>query len=214
MQDIIRFTQATFIKSAVKPKGFPQADLPEIAVAGRSNVGKSSLLNSLFNRKKLVKVSKTPGRTQLLNFFEIDKRVMFVDLPGYGYAKVPKALRREWQPMIERYLTSRSSLVGCLLLLDIRRKPSEEDLELWDWLHHFDMTVVPVLTKSDKLSGQQGRKQMRMIAQHLDVPLEALVVTSAQTHKGREQLQRVITGLCWKFQEEAQEKEQESQEQE
>lgn len=197
MEPVVRFSQASFVKSAVKPHQYPESPLPEVAVVGRSNVGKSSLLNSLCQRKGLVQVSRTPGRTRLINFFNVNDQLMLVDLPGYGFAKVPTVMKREWQPMIESYLTGRPNLVACLLLLDIRRLPSEEDLNIWDWLRHFDMTVVPVLTKSDKLSKQQGRNQLLRIANVLGVPAEAMITSSAQQHKGREQLHRLIAGLCW-----------------
>ncbi len=196
----ILFRETRFVKSAVRPEHYPEPVLPEVAVLGRSNVGKSALLNSLFNRKGLVKVSGKPGHTQLVNFFEIDHRLMLVDLPGYGFAKVPKALQRRWKPMIERYLKSRDVLVGTLLLLDIRRLPSEDDLALWEWLHAFDFTVIPVLTKCDKFSKQKQRNQMMRIAKILDVPLEAMVATSSKTHQGREQLRRLLSGLAWQFQ--------------
>ena len=125
---------AKFICSAVTPEQYPLTDLPEVAFAGRSNVGKSSLINKILNRKKLVRTSKTPGRTQLLNFFEINGIYRFVDLPGYGYAKVPDEVRKRWRPMVETYLTTRENMRGIVLLLDLRRMPSREDLTLWHWL--------------------------------------------------------------------------------
>ncbi|MCB9639200.1 MAG: YihA family ribosome biogenesis GTP-binding protein [Myxococcales bacterium] len=191
------FKHVHFVKSAVLPKGYPDAVLPEVAVAGRSNVGKSSLMNSLFNRKSLVKVSKTPGRTQLINFFEVDHQMGVVDLPGYGFAQVPDAVKRQWQPMIERYLTKREVLVACLFLLDIRRIPSEEDLELWDWLLHFEMDTIPILTKADKLSSQQQQKQVHLIAEALDMPHQGLLVTSAKDHKGRDRLRAMMRAYGW-----------------
>ena len=195
----LKFVKASFVKSGTKPDHYPPAELPEIAVMGRSNVGKSSLMNSLFNRKNLVKVSNTPGRTQLINFFLVDDALSVVDLPGYGYAKVPPKIRKQWRPMIETYLTSREALIGCLLLFDIRRIPNDDDLDLWVWLRHFGFTVIPVITKSDKLSAQKGRNQLKRIANVLEVPLEALVVTSSKTHKGRDKLRKLMSGLCWDF---------------
>ena len=199
----INFQQAEFVKSATKPIHYPPETMPEVAVMGRSNVGKSSLMNSLFHRRSLVKVSRTPGRTQLINFFSVDGKMMIVDLPGYGFAKVPESIRRRWRPMIESYLTTRRALLGSLLLLDIRRIPNEDDLDLWNWLHHFDQTVVPVITKADKLSKQKANNQIQRIANVLQVPVEAIVATSSKTHKGREQLRRILTGLCWQFDAEA-----------
>ena len=116
---------AEFVTSAVKPSHYPPAALPEIAFAGRSNVGKSSLINTLVNRKKLVKTSSTPGRTQLINFFDINSHMVFVDLPGYGYAKVPAFVKKTWGPMIETYLSTRETLAGIVLIMDIRRIPKE-----------------------------------------------------------------------------------------
>jgi len=116
---------AEFVTSAVKPAQYPPADMPEIAFAGRSNVGKSSLINSLVNRKRLVKISTTPGRTQLVNFFAINRAVTFVDLPGYGYARVPLPIKKTWGPMVETYLKDRENLKGVVLLMDMRRMPRQ-----------------------------------------------------------------------------------------
>ena len=127
---IVKSTE--FIKSAAKPAHYPPADLPEIAFAGRSNVGKSSLINCLVNRKGLVRTSSTPGRTQLINFFDVNGEFVLVDLPGYGYAKVPLAVKKEWGPMMEAYLSSRDTLAGVVLILDIRREPSPEDRQMLD----------------------------------------------------------------------------------
>lgn len=195
----INFRIAEFIKSGTKPAHYPEAEFPEIAVLGRSNVGKSSLLNSLFSRKNLVKVSRTPGHTQLINFFLVDQQLSVVDLPGYGFAKVPLRIKKQWRPMIERYLEGRENLLACMLLFDIRRIPSDDDLDMWEWLQHYDMDAIPVLTKGDKLSGQKRKVQAMKIANVLDVPLEALVITSAKTHAGRDRLRNTIQGLCWGF---------------
>jgi len=192
----INFAIAEFVKSAARVSHYPPEDFPEIAVLGRSNVGKSALLNSLLQRRSLVKVSRTPGRTQLINFFSVGDRMLLVDLPGYGFAKVPKSVQRQWRPMIESYLDSRKTLVACLFLLDIRRTPSEDDMDMWNWLLHFDRLVIPVLTKADKLSRQKQRNQLLRIANLLDVPHEAIVVTSAKTHAGKERLRKLISGLC------------------
>ncbi len=141
---IIKSTE--FIKSAAKPAHYPPADFPEIAFAGRSNVGKSSLINVLVNRKSLVRTSSTPGRTQLINFFDVNGQFTLVDLPGYGYAKVPLAVKKEWGPMMERYLSSRPSLRGVVLIFDIRRTPVAEDRQMLDWLRAYDIPPLLVMT--------------------------------------------------------------------
>ena len=138
----ITVKSAEFVTSAVKPSQYPLAILPEIAFAGRSNVGKSSLINTLVNRKRLVKTSSTPGRTQLINFFIINGSIGFVDLPGYGYAKVPKSVKKNWGPMIETYLSERKTLKGVVLIIDIRRIPRAEELNLIDWLDYYKIPKI------------------------------------------------------------------------
>jgi GTP-binding protein len=156
------FKKAKFVTSATHPKDFPTLKdakgrlLPEIAVAGRSNVGKSSLLNDLFLSKNLVKTSSTPGKTQLLNFFTVDDALCFVDLPGYGFAEVPLSVRKKWGPMIQSYLEKRESLKVLLCLFDIRRLPNEEDLQMLEWAVYYQKAVILVLTKVDKVG--QGEK--------------------------------------------------------
>jgi GTP-binding protein len=186
---------AKFICSAVKPEHYPPADLPEVAFAGRSNVGKSSLINNILNRKKLVRTSKTPGRTQLLNFFEINEVYRFVDLPGYGYAKVPVEVQKRWRPMVETYLTSRSTMRGIVLLLDIRREPSKEDLNLWHWLQTKSIEVVKVITKVDKLSRNKRNKQIGAIARTLGCKKEELIEFSAMTGEGRHEIWKELLRL-------------------
>jgi len=186
---------AKFICSAVTPEHYPPADLPEVAFAGRSNVGKSSLINKILNRKKLVRTSKTPGRTQLLNFFEINEIYRFVDLPGYGYAKVPAEVQKRWRPMVETYLTSRSNMRGMVLLLDIRREPSKEDLNLWHWLQTMSIAVVTVTTKADKLSRNKRNKQIASIARTLGCKKEELIEFSAMTGEGRHEIWKELLRL-------------------
>ena len=179
---------AKFVGSAVTPEQYPPGDLPEVAFAGRSNVGKSSLINKILNRKRLVRTSKTPGRTQLVNFFEINEIYRFVDLPGYGYAKVPAEVQKRWRPMVETYLTSRSNLRGMVLLLDIRRQPSKEDLNLWHWLQTRSIEVVIVITKVDKLSRNKRHKQIAAIVGTLGGKKEEVIEFSAVTGEGREKI--------------------------
>jgi GTP-binding protein len=163
------FAKAVFVKTAMQEEGYPllltpsHKKVPEIAVIGRSNVGKSSLLGHLFGTKSLVKVSSTPGKTQGINFFLLDNKLCLVDLPGYGFAKVPKALQQEWGGMIQTYLEKRESLQAILLLLDIRREPSEDDLTLLSFATHFKKPVILVLTKVDKLKREEIKRQTEVI---------------------------------------------------
>ena len=152
-----------FVTSAVKPSQYPEALHPEAAFAGRSNVGKSSLINTLVNRKRLVKTSSTPGRTQLINFFLVNDGLSLVDLPGYGYAKVPASVKRKWGPMIETYLKGRESLKAVILILDIRRTPGIEEQNFIDWLELYHRMPILVLTKADKLSKSAQKKQQQTI---------------------------------------------------
>ena len=154
---------ADFVKSAVYEKDYPEEiNSVEFAFVGRSNVGKSSLINSLTGRRKLAKTSKTPGRTQLINYFEVNNECFFVDLPGYGFAKVPKAMKKEWGKTMEIYLSSqRNKLV--FVLLDIRRIPSGEDMDMLRWLDHFDVPFKIIFTKVDKLSNNEKFKQLKQI---------------------------------------------------
>ena len=175
---------AEFIKSAEKPSQYPPAHPPEIAFAGRSNVGKSSLINKLLNRRNLVKTSSTPGRTQLINFFSINEHFSFVDLPGYGYAKVPAGIQKRWGPMVETYLSSRKTLRGVVLVLDIRRIPRAEERDLIDWLKYHRILSVMVLTKADKLSKSKQIKQKQEIARTLNVSASDLLFFSAKTGLG------------------------------
>lgn len=177
---------AEFVKSAVKPIHYPSAVVPEVAFAGRSNVGKSSLINTLLNRKRLVKTSATPGRTQLINFFLINKAFSFVDLPGYGYAKVPAAVKKTWGPMVETYLSTRKTLKGVVLILDIRRIPAVQDLSFLEWLHHYSIPSVLIMTKADKLSKVKQRQQQQTIAGALSVPNENLLRFSSKTRLGKD----------------------------
>jgi GTP-binding protein len=186
---------AEFITSAVKPQQYPPADLPEIAFAGRSNVGKSSLINKLVNRRRLVKTSSTPGRTQLINFFEINQALRFVDLPGYGYAKVPAGVRRQWGPMIETYLTQRECLKGLILIVDIRRTPGVEEEDLLHWLDRHGIACRVVATKADKLSRNKQVRPVRQIAAKLELPDNTLVLFSAKSGLGLPTVWQHITEM-------------------
>jgi GTP-binding protein len=191
----MKIRSADFISSATKPSQYPPANLPEIAFAGRSNVGKSSLINTLVNRKHLVKTSSTPGRTQLINFFNINDAMVFVDLPGYGYAKVPQSIRKKWGPMIETFLSKRETLKGVVLIMDIRRTPGTEERDLIRWLDYYKIASILVITKADKLSKNKQLKQQAAIAQTLSVVKQDLILFSAKTRLGRDAVWEAILAL-------------------
>jgi len=180
--------QAVFIKSAAKPGDYPPAELPEVAFVGRSNVGKSSLINVLANRKALVRTSSTPGRTQLINFFDINGCMTLVDLPGYGYAKAPPELRKQWGPMIETYLSCRENLKTVVLILDIRRIPSDGDLRMLDWLSAYNIPPIIVLTKCDKLSKQERTRQAAVITKAISRDSSQIAMFSALSKEGRDNI--------------------------
>lgn len=188
---------AEFVTSAVKPSQYPPTDYPEIAFAGRSNVGKSSLINTLVGRRRLVKTSSTPGRTQLINFFNINNTVGFVDLPGYGYAKVPAAIKKSWGPMIETYLKRRATLQGVVLILDIRRVPGAEENAFIAWLTHYGIARILVLTKADKFSKSRQAGQKRLIAEALSVDYNEPILFSAKSRMGRESVWHAIDRLLY-----------------
>jgi GTP-binding protein len=186
---------AEFITSAVRPEQYPGDDLPEVAFAGRSNVGKSSLINCLVQRKKLVRTSRTPGRTQLLNFFMINGSFRFVDLPGYGYAKVSQSVRETWGPMIETYLERRPNLKGVVSIIDARHPPTPDDLRLWTWLKDKNIFALPVLTKADKLPRGKWNPTCQSAARLLGITPEDMVLFSAETNQGRTELLEKIQRL-------------------
>ena len=159
----MKIVSAEFMTGAVSSRQYPTPMYPELAFVGRSNVGKSSLINSLLNRKKLVKTSQTPGKTQEINFFKVNDDLIFADLPGYGFARVPAPVRNRWKKMIESYLLKRKSLVAVVLIVDVRRSPSPLDIDLQRWLHACGVEYIMVATKADKLSQSEINKQVREI---------------------------------------------------
>ena len=194
----LSFKSARFVKSAVKAKDYPLLrtpsgeKMPEIAVVGRSNVGKSSLLNHLFQTKGLVKTSSTPGKTQMINFFCVDDAIAFVDLPGYGYAKVPIEVRKQWGPMIQTYLQQRPSLQLILFLLDIRRMPNDEDLMLLDWIANQNKALILILTKVDKVSGNEKNSNTKKILEAFNCENLYYVHYSTVKNMGRRELIKLL----------------------
>ncbi len=193
----MKITSAEFIKSAFERSHWVSDGRPEIAFLGRSNVGKSSLINSLLQRKGLARTSNTPGRTQSINFFLINDAFYFADLPGYGYARVSKTMRRDWGKMAEEYLANRRELVLFIQLVDSRHKPTELDLNLNEWLKIHEKNAIVVATKSDKLSSNQLVKTMRGI--EAELPDSKVIAYSAQTGKGRDEVWSRIEKSLAKF---------------
>ena len=188
-----------FIISAYREDQYPPSDKPEVAFAGRSNVGKSSLINRLVNRRKLARTSSTPGRTQSINFFIMEDRLYLVDLPGYGFARVPVKVKKSWGRMVETYLRSRSNLESVIVIMDIRRDPSDGDKDLFRWLNQYGIPAMPVLTKADKISRQGAVKRTRIIQGQLEgIALEKPTVFSARSGVGRDEIWKkidAVTGL-------------------
>ena len=188
----MKITSAEFIKSATKPSEYPEGNFPEVAMAGKSNVGKSSLINTLLNRKNLAKTSSSPGRTQTINFFRVNEKISFVDLPGYGYAKVPLSIRETWKPMVESYLQTRREIRLVVLILDARRGVAPDDLALLDWLDYHGIPCTVVLTKADKLSQIERARQKKILA---GIPLlsgKTFLSFSAVTGEGKDELWNLI----------------------
>lgn len=193
----MKIRSAEYVKSGTKPDHFPGSELPEVAFAGRSNVGKSSLMNRLMERKKLVKVSVTPGRTQLLSWFKVNDNVMFCDLPGYGFAKVPDKIRAAWAPMVNRYLAGRANLRAVAILVDVRRGFEEDDLMLYEAVARLGKHALLVCTKTDKLTRNELVTRKREIGRQMGVDPETDIVWfSSETGAGRTELWARLSALC------------------
>ena len=196
----MKITSAEFLTGAVSYKQYPDSAYPELAFAGRSNVGKSSLINSLLNRKKLVKTSQTPGKTQEINFFKINNDFIFTDLPGYGFAKVPQPVRKRWGKMIEDYLLKRETLLAVIFIIDLRRRPSQLDLSLQRWLEAHGVEYLLVGTKVDKLSQSEIKKQKdKLNVAYFDGGEGELLVYSSKSSRGRKKLWSEITSRLEEF---------------
>jgi len=190
----MKIFSAEFLTGAVSCKQYPDSVCPELAFVGRSNVGKSSLINSLLNRKKLVKTSQTPGKTQEINFFKINNNFIFADLPGYGFAKVPQIVRKHWKKMIEDYLLKRETLLAVIFIIDMRRNPSPLDLDLKTWLETHDIEYLLIATKMDKLSQSEASKQVKKLnVAYFNEGEDKLLVYSSKSGRGRKELWQKIT---------------------
>jgi len=178
---------------AVAPAGYPGSGLPEVAFVGRSNVGKSSLINTMINRKALARTSQTPGKTRTINFYNVEDECYFVDLPGYGYAKAPKSETQKWGQMIEQYLLNRQTLRAIILLIDIRHNPTENDKQMYNWLKHYGYDIIIAATKQDKLKRSQVGAAKAAIAKGLGLADDdVLIAFSSETKDGRDALWDVI----------------------
>lgn len=189
----IKEQNAKLDKVCGRPDQFPAPSYPEIAFVGKSNVGKSSLINMLLQRKSLARTSSVPGKTQTINWYNIDEQLYFVDLPGYGYAKAAKTDQAKWAKVIENYLDKRETLMGVLLLVDIRHAPGNNDLMMLDWLNHFKVRTLVVATKADKLSRNQQASQIKMLSQMMRVDKKNIIPVSSLNKTGRDELwQRLL----------------------
>jgi GTP-binding protein len=188
-----------FIGGMAEKHGWrPESSLPEVAFAGRSNVGKSSLLNALVRRKSFARVSRTPGRTREINFFRVNNSYVLVDLPGYGYARISKAKKAEWRPMIESYLRRTTQLRGIVLLLDIRREPSEDDRAMLDFLAELGVPTIIALTKADKLTKSDAREKVAKVSRVLALEPDQVIQFSAHSGEGRVELLEAIAQIVEK----------------
>ena len=189
----MKINNPQYICSAAEPKDYPHHMLPEVALAGRSNVGKSSLINRLVNHKKLARTSSKPGKTQTINFYQIDQKFYFVDLPGYGFAKVPDHVKDEWGTMIETYLFNRRNLEGVILLVDARHKPTNDDQMMYDWLLEMRVPTIVVATKVDKVKKSKRQKQEKLIKEKLQLTdFTQFTFFSAETGEGKKTMFKFI----------------------
>ncbi|HAA5423028.1 TPA_asm: YihA family ribosome biogenesis GTP-binding protein [Listeria monocytogenes] len=181
------------IISAVRPEQYPETDLPEYALAGRSNVGKSSFINTMIRRKSMARISQKPGKTQTLNFYKIEEALFFVDVPGYGFAKVSKTEREKWGVMIETYITSREQLRGVIQIVDLRHKPTEDDRMMYEFLKYYDIPVIVVATKADKIPRNKWQKNAKIVRETLDFdPDDKFVLFSSETKMGKDEAWQFI----------------------
>lgn len=189
----MKVTSSDIVISAVKPEQYPSDPIPEFALAGRSNVGKSSFINKMINRKSLARTSSKPGKTQTLNFYIINDALHFVDVPGYGYAKVSKTERAAWGKMIEKYFTSREQLRAALLIVDLRHPPTKDDVAMYGFLKHYDLPCIVIATKADKIPKGKWQKHLKVTRETLDLDKEdELLLFSSETGEGKDKVWAVL----------------------
>lgn len=190
----MKVNNVEMVISAVKPEQYPDEGLPEFALAGRSNVGKSSFINKMINRKSLARTSSKPGKTQTLNFYRIEDMIYFVDVPGYGFAKVSKREREAWGQMIETYLTTRKELRAVMLIVDLRHPPTEDDVTMYDFLKYYEIPCIVIATKADKIPKGKWSKHLKIAKEKLNmVPEDEIVTFSSETGEGKDIVWKILT---------------------
>ncbi|KXZ40357.1 GTP-binding protein [Alkalithermobacter thermoalcaliphilus JW-YL-7 = DSM 7308] len=194
----MKIRHAQLVVSAINKDQYPNEGMPEIAFVGRSNVGKSSTINSLLNRKSFARVSQTPGKTRTINFYQINKEFYFVDLPGYGYAKVSKTEQAQWGAIMERYLKDRKELCNIFLLVDIRHEPTDQDKQMYDWIKYYGYDCTIIATKSDKISRGHYQKHFSMIRKKLNLSDEKIIPISSLKKTGIQELWEEIIDIYTK----------------
>ncbi len=183
----MKVTSSEIVISAVKPDQYPIEPIPEFALAGRSNVGKSSFINKMLNRKGLARISSKPGKTQTLNFYIVNEVLHFVDVPGYGYAKVSKKEREAWGKMLETYLTTREQLKAVLLIVDLRHPPTADDIMMYDFLKHYEIPCIVIATKADKISKTKRAQHLKITKEKLELhPHDTIIQFSSETGEGKD----------------------------
>lgn len=190
----MKINKAEIITSAAKNEQYPKTNLKEIALAGRSNVGKSSFINKIINRRNLVRTSSKPGKTQTLNFYNINDIFCFVDVPGYGYAKVPKSEKEKWAIMMEEYFETREELGLVMLIVDLRHNPTQEDINMYHYIKHFDIPVIVVATKADKVKKSMKQKNINQIKMKMEIDLnDPVIAFSSETAEGKDLVWHYLT---------------------
>lgn len=189
----MKVNNVELVISAVRPDQYPEDGLPEFALAGRSNVGKSSFINKMIGRKSMARISSKPGKTQTLNFYKIEEKLFYVDVPGYGYAKVSKSEREAWGKMIERYITDREPLRAVIQIVDLRHPPSRDDIAMYDFMKHFEIPCIIIATKADKIPKGKWDKHKKIVRDTLEMDkTDPLIVFSSETGLGKDEAWKEI----------------------